>query len=206
MSTLTHFSDHATGRVSQRTTLTPEEISYLLDNGVFVNTGKFPVFNREHLLFYSDVDKSCFVAVRDRISGTVVTVLPLEYQSNLAWEISEEDQKTAKELWRKFKASSKTEKRLKRELHTKIGFIHVSMQYIDDEDKIKTRKMFSVPHDEFAGSPEEFYLSEIFTSKVNEFSNSVRIPVKEITAVSIKKGNNGKPFFVPLSSEAFAHT
>lgn len=94
----THFSHHAAKRVTQRTLLTRSELASVLDHRLFVHIGNEPGLPREHLLFYSLPDENFFVAVRDNLTGAVVTVLPLEYHENLAWSISPAQMKKAKEL------------------------------------------------------------------------------------------------------------
>ena len=194
MSTFTHFSKHAVERVDLRTSLSASEVSRLLNNGVYVNTGKYPVFNREHLLFYSDIDKSCFVAVRDCISGTVVTILPLTYQSNLAWKISEQDQQTAQRLWQEFEDTREKEP----EVIIRPKTFHVYVQYLNNENKVKTIKVFSILGTEFDGEINQLYSSDIFTKRLGEIATGVKEPIKEVISLKIKKGSRGQPFFIPL--------
>jgi hypothetical protein len=94
----THFSQHANKRVLQRTRLSTQYLARVLDHRLVVNTGTEPGLPREHLLFYSTPDECCFVAVRDTMTGKVVTVLPLEYHQNLAWAVSPAQVKMAKDL------------------------------------------------------------------------------------------------------------
>src|SRR5699024_12219163 len=75
-----------------------EELVELLDRGAFINTGRKPGFNREHLLFWSTSDNKPFVAIRDKLYGEVGTVLTLNYHENLAWGVDEEGVIAAKEL------------------------------------------------------------------------------------------------------------
>jgi hypothetical protein len=194
MSIFTHFSKHAVDRVDLRTSLSSAEVSRLLDNGVYVNTGKYPVFNREHLLFYSNVDNACFVAVRDCISGTVVTILPLTYQSNLAWKISEQDQLAAQKLWQEFEETCNN----KQELVSVPKNFHVYVQYVNDQNKVKTLKVFSVLGTEFDGEIDQLYSSDIFTKRLGEIGITAQEPIKEVISLKIKKGAKGQPFFIPL--------
>ena len=94
----THFSQHANKRVLQRTRLSPQHLARVLDHKLVVNTGTEPGLPREHLLFYSTPDECCFVAIRDTMTGKVVTVLPLEYHQNLAWVVSPAQVQMAKDL------------------------------------------------------------------------------------------------------------
>jgi hypothetical protein len=94
----THLSRHARKRVKQRTQLTNLQLSAALDQNLVVNTGCKPGLHREHLLFYSTQDECCFVAIRDKLTGKVVTVLPLDFHDNLAWPISDMQVQKAKAL------------------------------------------------------------------------------------------------------------
>ena len=91
MQAFTHFSRHAFERIAQRTKLSCEEIALIIDRKLIVNTGRKPGFDRNHLLFYSAPDDNFYVAIQDGLTGTVVTVLPLDYHANLAWVVSLED-------------------------------------------------------------------------------------------------------------------
>jgi len=91
MQVFTHFTHHAFDRITERTKLSCEDISFILDNKLVVNMGCKPGMPRQHLLFYSDLDDEYFVAIQDEMSGTIVTILPLEYHANLAWKVSEDD-------------------------------------------------------------------------------------------------------------------
>ena len=98
MQAFTHFSRHAFERIGQRTKLSCEEIASILDRGLVFNTGKKPGFNRNHLLFYSEPDDDCYVAIQDGLTGTVVTVLPLDNPGNLARKVTPDDCPKAKEI------------------------------------------------------------------------------------------------------------
>ena len=79
MQAFTHFSKHAFDRIAQRTHLRCEDIARILDQKLALNTGRKPGLNRNHLLFYSIPDDDFFVAIQDELTGTIVTVLPLDY-------------------------------------------------------------------------------------------------------------------------------
>ena len=94
----TSSSYHAKLRVAQRTSLSTQEVLSLIERGLCVRTGIAPASNREHLAFYSKPDETVFVAVHDRLFGRLITVLPLEYHRNLAWDVSDADRRLAKAL------------------------------------------------------------------------------------------------------------
>lgn len=98
MQAFTHFSQHAFTRIAQRSALSCEDIAEILDQKRCISVGKAPGFNREHWLFYSQQDQCCFVAIQDTMTGTVITLLPLDYHKRLAWEISPADCEKTKTL------------------------------------------------------------------------------------------------------------
>lgn len=61
----TYMSAHARRRVEGRTKMSAYEIQTMLDKGHYVDTGRKPGSDRHHLLFYSQIDGCCLVAIRD---------------------------------------------------------------------------------------------------------------------------------------------
>src|SRR3990172_4259424 len=91
------FSNHAFDRAESRLSMSHDECAVLLDNDLCVDIGMEPLNNnRLHRLFYSVNDKQCFVAVQDQRDGLIVTIWPMDYHSNMAWEVSIECQLEAK--------------------------------------------------------------------------------------------------------------
>lgn len=88
------FTKHAFARVRERLSIIQEEISRFIAEGQTVNVGTEPGTTRDHLLFYSQPDNYYFVAVYDRESSVVVTILPIDFHN--AWMISPEAQKEAR--------------------------------------------------------------------------------------------------------------
>lgn len=95
-SRFSYLSEHAILRLRQRTQLQPNEMNHLLDNHGYFRLGSHAGFHREHLLFYSPKDDTCFVAIQDHRMGKVVTILPTNYHKNLAWTVTENDCEQAK--------------------------------------------------------------------------------------------------------------
>lgn len=94
----TIFSIHAFKRVSSRISMTHHELAKLLDNDLVVTIGDEKKSNRVHKLFYSQKDRLCFVAIQDVKTGTVITVLPIDYHHNIAWVVSIDAQVQAKKI------------------------------------------------------------------------------------------------------------
>lgn len=89
---------HARERLKERTSILEDELCDLLDAKKCVITGMESCTNRIHELFYSKGDDDFFVAVRDTRYNEVITVLPLDYHENLAWEIKDKHKKAAMRL------------------------------------------------------------------------------------------------------------
>lgn len=98
MMRFTKLSHHGKLRLFQRTRVDKAALGSILDSGLFVNLGCTPGLNKEHLLFYSLKDDHCFVAIRDRYNGAVVTVLRIHYYKNPTWRITEKQKEKAKTL------------------------------------------------------------------------------------------------------------
>ena len=94
----THFSTHAYERVANRLSMNNSELAAIIDDDKFINIGEEPGHNRAHKLFYSKRDRMCFVAVQDIKIGTIITVLPIDYHNNIAWTVSMDSQRQAKQL------------------------------------------------------------------------------------------------------------
>jgi hypothetical protein len=71
------LTPHAAQRLLERTSLSEEEATTLLNVGGTVFAGHQPEDNRVHMLLYSDVDNRFFVAVANMRDEAVVTVLTL---------------------------------------------------------------------------------------------------------------------------------
>lgn len=94
----TNYSFHAFERVRERISITHKELADILDADLALNIGQENKSNKVHKLFYSERDKICFVAIQDIKTGTVVTVIPIDYHENISWVVSIESQNQAKKL------------------------------------------------------------------------------------------------------------
>lgn len=94
----TNFSNHALQRVNGRISLSHSDLAAMLNYDLALDIGAEPQTNRVHKLFYSPKDFMCFVAIQDVKTGTVITVLPLDYHECIAWKVSVEAQNKAKQL------------------------------------------------------------------------------------------------------------
>ena len=71
MSKFTYLPRHALKRVCQQTKMSRKEVADLLNCKICVDTGHKSGFFRNHLVFNSPNDQTCFVAIQDSRSGTV---------------------------------------------------------------------------------------------------------------------------------------
>ncbi len=92
---------HAHEKIEERLLMPAETLCEILDSDLVVTTGGDGSSNRYHKVFYSPLNKMCFVAVQDCKTGHIVTVLPIDYHENKAWRISNDAQIMAKDLMRK---------------------------------------------------------------------------------------------------------
>jgi hypothetical protein len=91
-----HFSNHAFARVRERLSLSSCQVKQLIEDNKTVPLGIEHRSNRTHELFFSVLDNSCFVAVRDNSDGTIITIIPAEWHNK--WTISIEAMAEAKRI------------------------------------------------------------------------------------------------------------
>ena len=89
---------HAYEKIEERLLMSAEELCEILDDDLVVTTGGETSSNRYHKVFYSPLNKMCFVAVQDCKTGHIITVLPIDYHQNKAWVISNDAQIMAKDI------------------------------------------------------------------------------------------------------------
>lgn len=188
-----HFSRHAFIRLMQRTRLRSEEIANILDQGLVIDTGRMPGFNRRHLLFYSLPDDNFFVAIQDELTGTVITILPLEYQSNLAWKITEKDCLRA----RKILIEAPNDWQHQKKSLSATRFI-VSGNYIDDEGYRRAKVIAKLDSIKYNNDMAKLLLDETFFSKLDELACEAGIDPKRIFEISLRLGKNGHPIIIDL--------
>lgn len=87
---------HAQQRIGDRLSTDAADVAAILDHDLAVLVGT--TSGHLHRLFFSPADEQCFVAIQDQENGDVVTILPLDYHSSLAWEVSLETQERAESL------------------------------------------------------------------------------------------------------------
>jgi hypothetical protein len=192
MRSFAHFSRHAFERINQRTTLSCEEIAEILDRGLFVNAGRKPGFNRAHLVFYSYRDECCFVAIQDSLSGTVVTILPLDYHKNLAWEIETADCDKAKNMYVHAPAIEK------RQTTSEPKIFMIRGHYLDHSGTQKTKVLVKTPCAPYGNNLKEFIRDKCIFENITQLAIAKDIDPDSMFSVSIRLGNDGAPIVIDL--------
>lgn len=193
MATFTYISRHAFKRIGQRMKIGWEDVANILDRGLFVDTGHKPGFMGHHLLFYSSVDQTCFVAIQDIHSGTVVTILPLDYHKNLAWEISDDLCERARDL---YESSAASQTHIQNKPMPSNFF--VSGHYIDVAGRQKTKLMMktqSAPYEDDIGK----FLKDVTLPKyLEKIADEIGLTSISMFAISFRHGKNGIPVVIEL--------
>lgn len=84
------FSKHATERTTERFKVAPEKLAGLMNEGLGKRIGLSKASNLIHRLLWSPADNDLLVAIQEVVSGTVLTVLPLEmYRRDYAENLTE---------------------------------------------------------------------------------------------------------------------
>jgi len=93
------FTKHAKDRLINRTGLSIKDFEKIYDDEKIVPVGKEGSSNRYHELFYSKPMHQCFISIRDNKNSEIITILPIDYHQNIAWDISLNAQEMAKDLF-----------------------------------------------------------------------------------------------------------
>lgn len=216
MQAFTHFSRHAFERIAKRTKLTCEEIARILDRKLTINTGRKPGFNRDHLLFYSSPDDDFFVAIQDSLTGTVVTVLPLDYHTNLAWSISAEDCGRAKDICHNKAHAEDAQPQQKSQVtitpsnnkahaddaqpqHSSNAVLFViSGHFLDSAGNQKTKVIQKINTEPYGSDVMLFLSDQSFFSRLDVFAAETGIDAKAMFGITIRLGNHGAPIAIDL--------
>ncbi len=190
MQSFTHFSRHALVRAAQRTSLSCEDIAEILDRKLVVTIGITPGFNRKHLLFYSVPDDDYFVAVQDGLTGTVVTILPLDYHENLAWKISNVDCEKAKDI---FLAAPPL---VKQDPSKPSKAFIISGHFIDENGQQKTKLILKESCDAYENDLMKFLAENRIFLQIDKLAVAKGIPTERMFSITVRQGRNGTPVVI----------
>jgi hypothetical protein len=152
------------------------------------------------LAFYSKPDDAVFVAVHDRLFGRLITVLPLDYHRNLAWDVSDADRRLAKVLVEQAAMKAQREKdrdRVDREaavtpvnVSSPKVFV-VSASYLVGE-RLKTIVLRKEPCADYV-SVEDFIRRCPVLDTLNDLAETKGVKPSSITALFIRHGQKSEP-------------
>ena len=206
----THFSHHATKRVTQRTKLTRLELASVLDHRLFVHVGNEPGLPREHLLFYSLPDEDFFVAVRDKMTGVVVTVLPLDYHANLAWSISPAQMKRAKELACNVARQTAADAIAKSQSSSSAvpkapRLLVVSCTYMEPSGRTAIKTLLKVPAIDYQCDIRTFFHDEGTPALIENAALRKELDPTRVISVAVRLGDKGIPEVLVLKDPVWLH-
>lgn len=209
----TYTSKHARRRIWQRVGLTLGQVIQMIERGVSVHLGMAPASNREHLAIYSPVDDQVFVAVRNKLTGIIITIWPLEYHRNLAWEVTEADQARAKRRYEEWSADQdRLEKQRKEARAASLAAVgstppnaeatakpaaYIVKGSYRDADGYKTKVLFKESSAGYEGT-HEFVARSPSIEKLDDVARELGIDPASITLLSIQLGNKGDRLLVPI--------
>lgn len=204
----TYTSKHARKRIWQRVGLTLGQVIQMIERGLGVHLGMAPASNREHLAIYSPVDDQVFVAVRNKLTGIIITVWPLEYHRNLAWEVPQADQAKAKRRFEEWSAEQDLLEKQRKEKKAAAGSsasagasakpaAYIVRAGYRDADGYKTKVLFK---ESSAGydSTHDFVARSPSIERLDEVAREVGVDPASITLLSIQLGNKGDRLLVPI--------
>lgn len=148
--------------------------------------GTKPGILKRHLLFYSVVDQQYFIAIQDQYTGTVVTVLTLDYHRNLAWNISEKDKKLAKAKVSLLECRIKVSLNANKKLFVSVVYID-----IDIEGVRKVKLILKEPAIAFGLDVKKIMMNPDLIIILK--SNLYDISLKQVLGFSIKFGKSSTP-------------
>ena len=175
------ITDHAIDRIHERTRLTRQNVTDILNSKAYVNMGSLPGINKEHLLFFSTLDKDFFVLVRDKLNAEVLTCLPIEYHKNTAWVISEEHKKQALRLAPKVDIA----------IHNLPPFVYIGVAFSENDLNYKSRNIEKLDHD-YIKTPDEIK-AELTNAAIALKAFKSGVLAVNIKKVFIKVGDTGLP-------------
>lgn len=202
MNTVAHsyFSKHAFDRLKQRTALTCNDVTSILDLNLMVNLGSIPGFNRRHLLIYSVFDDDFFIVIQDYLTGIIVTILPVEYHENIAWNISMEEKDKAKEILIRSEFGSKKIDQFfqKQKLPTPAKNFVINAYFIDKSGMQKSQCILKVKSNYYNNEVKYLISDGQVMSEIQEIIKNKLVNFDSAFAISIRLGSHGNPVIVDL--------
>ncbi|TSA38718.1 MAG: hypothetical protein D4R63_10420, partial [Methylococcaceae bacterium] len=138
--------------------------------------------------------------IQDIKTGTVVTVLPIDYHENISWAISIEAQNQAKKLITKDKVYSPNVEIL----NTNATVFRISGNVVNEYGKYqKTVNLGSWPCLPYEHSIDALVEDKKFvgflTDKIKKIISAMCTSLSYVQTISIRLGNKGEPVFFTTS-------
>jgi hypothetical protein len=188
----TSLTRHAICRLEERTNIAGDRLRELLDKGAYINLGLESIFDRQHCLFYSSPNDQCFVAVQDRISGEVITVLTLDYHKTLSWKL---DKKFYYEIDEEFLRRAEVLARYNVDPNSMAFHMSLKVRYLNENDLICSKTITKFPAEEYQNN------SNLFINKKQKILSIVSCWLKErevhkVIDLYVSLGRKSTPHFV----------
>ena len=162
----------------------------MLDYGGAIDVGVEAVFDRKHWLLYSDLDDCFFVAVQDRYTGLVITILPLDYHENLAWKIDSNSLIAAKEKSSNYNPANTNKSKVP------PSIIIIKVKYKSDDSYYKTATLTKFKASDYNNDLYRVLKDKSFESEVYYHCKLKGIDSMKIHDISIALGNDGEPLMI----------
>jgi hypothetical protein len=189
MAGFTHFSKHALHRMGQRSQLNFFTLAGLLDQDLAINISPASCLDKRHLLFYSEIDDCCFVAIQDSVTGSVITVLPIDYHENLAWKVTpnqiEDAKSSAKSQTSGFNAHKK-----------RPEVIVVKVRFANHDSRPKTKSLTKFRAADYKGDLFRVLEDRSFESEIKCHCKSKGVAIETVFEVLLTLGNDGDPLII----------
>lgn len=188
----THFTRHAWSRILGRLSLSPSDVAQLLDRNIAVDVGVEPGSNRQHRVFFSEPDRVCFVAIQDMKNGAVVTVLPVHFHDQIAWQVSAEAQEAAQVL--AFQATAAVDGRMSRLDGLQVASaLRITAYHRAADGSARARGLGTWPWASGDGSFDALQRDEVFWKAIEARLVDKGVRPQEVDSVYVRLGNNGQP-------------
>jgi len=199
-----NLSHHAFARVTNRLSMSPEILMAVINHDLAINIGQESKSNRVHKLFYSHRDQMCFVAIQDIKTGTIITLLPIDYHNNIAWIVSLESQNQAKRLMiQGHNLSVSDVPQVTKETPNLALVFKISAKMTDDYGRYKKKiNVGTWPCQPYSYDADYLIKDKTFirflVNKMKEKLAKLNDEESFVNMIAIKTGNRGKETLYPI--------
>jgi len=198
----TSYTYHGAKRIVQRIALEPKGLSAILDNSLWVHVGEEENTDREHCLFFSPYDDLCFVAIRDKKTHHIITVLPLDYHKNIAWEITEDQVLEARKFrqgiykiidqtFTRHSDRQKAANHKDNENTGNVATIKLTASCLREDGSLKTVSLGSLPPEDFGYEIEKAARNPLLKHHVSKKIGDKGYEFEDIYSIFMRLGKKG---------------